>query len=773
MVRSSWTLFKWSLAVVLIAGLVGIPWIYRELDNEIRRQVEARFAAHYSGLLVSVQSARLVEGEGIHIKGLRILEPGLEAAHAELAYVDEMIVHCSTSLKDLASGDLQSTRVILRRPRYRASRQFDGGWSIQKLWPPPQFSKTPIETVLENATFEFIDELKQPASRFVLRDVNLAITPEIAAEGEPAADPQQATVQGSLSADHVRHVEFSGRLNRKTMQLQLSGNVEGLDISPELHAALPAQIVKPLAPLRALRARAGAGFRVAYDPQAVPPVSFDLQGKVERGRLDDPRLPYPLTDLQATVHCTNDLIQVTNAFCRSRQTTVRLGMRREGLGADRPMQLQVSARQLVIDRHLVAILPESLRDAWKKFAPTGEVDVDADLRFDGARWHPRLDAKCLDVALTYEKFPFRLERGAGTLRLHDDLLTMDLTAYANTDPVRLTGAVRSPGPNWTGVVDINCAQLELGEDILAAIPDPARQVVRSLHPHGVISGNVRCWQRDDMIPHKSLHLDLKNCSVRYDGFAYPIDGVQGSIDLLDDVWTFSNLTGTNYPGRITCQGKLQGQGQEQLLDLQFTGTNVRLDEQLRAALDTSSQRVWGELQPRGAIDMRCQVQFRTDPRKLDVWLTVNPRPEVTSLQPVGFPYRLEQVRGPITYDHGVVKFQNLKAQHGAATVQCSGTAQGRPDGGWQAAFSHCMVDRISIDRDLLAAVPTSLRSVLLELRPSGKFNLVGAMGLGQSGAPSAPITAQWDADVFFHQNNLLAGVLLENLHGSVRLTGRL
>lgn len=763
-------MFKWGLAIVIIAGLVGIPWIYRELDNEIRRQVESRFAAHYPDLLVSVHSARLVEGEGIHIKGLRILEPGLDAAQAELIYVDEMIVQCSTALKHLAAGDLHSRQVILRRPRMRASRMFDGGWSVQQLWPPPQFSEVPIETVVENATIEVIDELKQSPSRYSLRDVNLSITPELADDG--TISDNLATIRGSLSADHLRQVQFAGELDREKVTISLAGNLQGLDISPELHAALPGQLDGPLEPLRSLRAMASAEFRIDYDRDAVQPLTFDVRGKIERGRLDDPRLPYPLTDLQANVHCTNDLIDVTNVFCRSRQTTVQLSLRREGLGPLKPMHLNASARQLVIDRHLVAILPEELRDAWQKFQPTGEIDIDADLRFDGQKWHPRLDVKCLDVALVYEKFPFRLERGAGTLRLHDDLLTMDLTAYANTDPLRITAAIRSPGPDWKGVVDVNCPHLELGEDVLAALPDSSRAVVRSLHPHGVISGNIRCWQQEDLVTHKSAHIDLNNCTVRYDGFPYAIDGVKGSIDLRDDLWTFSNLTGINYPGQITCQGKLLGEEEGRGLELYFTGTNIRLDEQLRAALDQRAQRVWGELQPRGAIDMNCLVRFQPDPRQLQVWVNLSPRPEVTSIQPIGFPYRLEQVRGPISFNNGVVQFENLRAQHGATSLLCTGKAQGLDDGGWWLGFEKCIVERLAVDRDLHAALPPSLKTILLQLHPTGRFNLAGAMELAQSGAPKSPITAQWDTNVYFHQNNISAGVNLESLHGAVRLTGR-
>ena len=50
----------------------AIPYFHRRVDEEIRRAVLEKIAAHYSRLTVTLRSALLVEGEGIELRGLTI-----------------------------------------------------------------------------------------------------------------------------------------------------------------------------------------------------------------------------------------------------------------------------------------------------------------------------------------------------------------------------------------------------------------------------------------------------------------------------------------------------------------------------------------------------------------------------------------------------------------------------------------------------------------------------------------------------------------------------
>src|SRR3954468_23577822 len=64
-------------AVILALGYFGYRYVLTDqLDEQIRQKIEAKFRAHYQDLLVTVESARRIAGEGIEIRGLTIREPG-------------------------------------------------------------------------------------------------------------------------------------------------------------------------------------------------------------------------------------------------------------------------------------------------------------------------------------------------------------------------------------------------------------------------------------------------------------------------------------------------------------------------------------------------------------------------------------------------------------------------------------------------------------------------------------------------------------------------
>jgi hypothetical protein len=103
-VRFCWFLFKWGLLVGLAAALVAVPLVYRHLDGEVRRRVEQHFARQYPDLKVSVRSAELVEGEGIRVHGVSIVDPSLTGPRAELLQVEEAFLYCRADLNALLSG---------------------------------------------------------------------------------------------------------------------------------------------------------------------------------------------------------------------------------------------------------------------------------------------------------------------------------------------------------------------------------------------------------------------------------------------------------------------------------------------------------------------------------------------------------------------------------------------------------------------------------------------------------------------------------------------
>lgn len=765
-----WSVFKWSLALAVLAALVAAPYLYTRVDEEVRRQVEAKIGAHYKTLAVRVRHAQLLEGQGIEVRGLSISQPGVVGPQAELAYIDEALLTCTTDLDKLIQGQIAISHVRIRRPIFRATRLTDGSWSTGRLMPWPSFGpKTPTGSI-ENATFELVDPQKNPASMLTIRDINLSWKPLHVPE---APQTKRLEIRAQLAADHVQRVEFSGMFEPATKRLFLQGQASGLDISPELRTSLPADLAEQLAPFGNLRAEAQINFSVMHDAAAQPPLKFDVTAQLIRGRIDDPRLPYPLNDLRATVHCTHEGFSVDELTARNGSASLRLTCRGSGYTADSPLALEIAGEKLRLEDQLVNSLPESLREHWYRYLPQGEIDVDVKLAYDGIKWTPDAIIRCRDASFTYYKFPYRLNQGSGTISYANNKLLLRLTAYSGSQPVRFDGEIFNPGPNFTGSVVVEGDNIVFDEKLVNAMPAKCRDVLRQLTPQGTFNFYTRHWRDDPQRPgvHQHLLVAVNRASLNYAKFPYPLGNIRGAVEMLDGQWTFRNLEGTNDTGFVTCQGDLTTTPDGPQLTLHFTGQKVPLEEELRDALPPNMQRLWNTLQPLGEVDLTTTVQYWSHLKRMGVVVDLAPRGDTASITPVPFPYRMERLKGAIHYENGHADLSKLEAVHGPTTMTGGGSCDFQPDGSWQLHLENCTVDRLQTDRELITALPEMLRKAANELKPTGAINLRGSVDFSRSEQADSPLKTQWDLAVDVHQGTLNVGVPLENIYGGARLTG--
>ena len=110
--------------------------------------------------------------------------------------------------------------------------------------------------------------------------------------------------------------------------------------------------------------------------------------------------------------------------------------------------------------------------------------------------------------------------------------------------------------------------------------------------------------------------------------------------------------------------------------------------------------------------------------------------------------------------------------HGAVKISSEGFSTFQSDGRWNIQFTQLSVDRLRADRDLIQALPESLRKVLAELNPTGSINLQGSLGFERTGRSDEPLHATWNVRLGLQQSNLqLGGIGVENVHGQVALLG--
>ncbi|HEV7223155.1 MAG TPA: AsmA-like C-terminal region-containing protein [Pirellulales bacterium] len=784
MIRCCWSSCKWGSLIALTGAAAAVLFFYHRIDDEVRRRVEAKIAAQYPELTVSVRSARLISGQGIEIRGLSIAEPGVSGPTAELAYIEEIFLHSAIDWRELMQGELSISTIDIRRPTIRVTHRADGSWSAARLFPLPTLGKTPPRGVIENGTVEISDPLKNQSGTYTLRDAQLEFEPDDRAP--PSADGRIAMqLHGRLSGDHLRRAEVAASFAPSGERWSLAGTIEELEFSPELTRSLPGIASRRLAELGSLRAQMKGRFSVYRDPAARPALGFEIAGQVNRGRIDDPRLPYPLTDLRAVFQCNQQGLSVSEATASSGQTTLHVTeFKREGYSPNSPCSLKAEGRRLLFASQLKSALPQSWQDEWQKFMPSGEFDVDKlELVYDGARWTPHLVLRSLNVAFSYYKFPYRLERAAGHVELKDRRLSVHLKAYSEGELVRLDGEFLDPGARATGFFEASADNVRFDEKLFLALAEPARRIVRSLNPRGAMNVVFRCEAAAEARPvwRPHLRLALNRCSLRYDDFPYPLDNIRGQVMMHDGLWEFVDgvgLEGSNDTGWVTCQGRLIPSPAGYEVSLNFKARNVPLEEELRDALavrNPGAARLWHDMKPRGAVDLEAIIGFSPQRGKPLVTVTASPSKQgeqPLSIEPSYFPYRLEILRGTFAYRDGRVKFDDLRMQHRNTILIGRGACDVDSLGGWRLALDKIEVDRLRADRDLVQALGAGrLKKLLADLQPAGPVNLRGRLTLAKSGEPRAPITSSWDLSAIISNGRLECGVALERISGGAAFKG--
>lgn len=818
-----WSLFQWGVFLGVAAALAAGGYLYFRLDDEICRQVEHRLADHYQNLSVHVGRARFEQDRGIAIYDLSLQEPQRDNTPQPLVSIEEMYLAGKVRMEELLSGQPRIERIVVRRARLRATRQPDGQWNVKTLLPLPHFSEqSPILTI-EDATVILEDSARSASAPLVVRDIDLTLTP-LEADAAAVVAAGRYRLQGTVTGLPARELHLDGEVSSNDGTLNLAATATGLEVSPELLAALPGIQTGEL-PGAELSGRADIVFQVSR-PDAKAGMKWSATVKVDRGRLAHPLLPAPLTDLTFTAQADADRLFIERLAAKCGPSNVTLACERAGWSASAPLGLAARVVGLPLDHHLESVLPESIARVWRRFQPAGLVDAEVRLSFDGRVWRPQLSAECRGVSLTdAEKFPYLLEQTTGTVSYAPagangaDRLQLNLMGIGGGRPVRIkadlahlappepqgvtvdTGLAdgqpaESPGPRAAGYrgvppagmagpplrhplgwVEISGSDIPLHEQLIAALPEKGESLVRSLRPQGAIDFLFRAEWKELSQPRADVtqEIRLKDCAIQYAPFPYPLHHVHGLVTERNKHWTLHDVSGRggSDSATVVCRGESTPRGDACRVELTFQAENVPLDDNLKQALSPPVRLAWGELRPQGRVDFTAHAIHETGQPKPSIEVVLQPRERSVSIEPLKFPYRLEQVEGVATYQSGRVELLNVRARHDRAVYSAAtGTWRPTPDGGWRLVFSGANADHLTAHRELFAALPPGLQKAMEQLQPSGTFGVYNSSLSFARSPQSSRILAAWDVNLDCHQASIQGGLPLRSVAGGIHLFGQ-
>ena len=658
--------------LTVVAAAFGAVYLYTQLDDEIRLHAEKLLDDHYQDLDVRVGGARLIEGSGIRLHDVTFADPRVSGVGQTLVTIDEIFLKADVRIAQLVQNKLQVDQIIVRRPQCRAIRHADGKWNLAKLLPAPKFGDGPLNLRMEGGQLEIVtsSDVGEPLA---LRDFQ-CVAKRPAENSVAGGVPSPIHLEIEFSSQSVERMALAGTIDSSTGDFAFDGQVDDLHVASQLCRHIPRDLFPVGSDLNCVQGTIGFAFRVARHAADGNRVLFSLDaGTLSDGSVDHPRLSRLVTKVAGKWTCDNQGFEVQELTGRFGEGTFSANCRRRGWQSGTPVEVDLRVTHLAVDQRFIEALPSPMNGLWRKFEPEGLVDVDEmRLEFDGRKWRQeKVVITCQDLAFRPEKFPYRVTKGRGTIRLgltpdrQSSESMADLVFDAGGREARFRSHLTNPGPKWVGWMHVDGEGIQIDDALIQAIPNDkkGRDFVESLNPVGRIDV---AWQARRNTPSQEkldieMDLRLQNCSVVYERFIYPLHNIVGQVHLEDGRWDLTDLQGVHSAGTVQCAGSRIPTLDGGTLELTFDCQNIALAEDLQGALPPPVQNLWSQLRPRGQADARISVRHETGQPKPTIEVTAWPRGDSVSVYPTFFPYRFEKIEGEVLITEGNATLRAVRA----------------------------------------------------------------------------------------------------------------
>ena len=789
-----------------------------------------------TGLVAQLGQARFLEGQGIQLNDLSIelddqdaetLNPDGSATQSSKLLIYEAFLHSPASMAELVAQELEINAIEFRRAKLIIVRDSNGNWDFEnvlaklKNLSPGNDGVKPIG--LRDCEVQIVDQSWSRTKPVSITGLDLFIQP---VEHE---NRELIQITGKCQSAGVSNIEFLTYIDsaNQTWNSELSA-VEA-KLSRDLLNILPKSLSAKFENLTQfsgvvnLEATAIGSTRLDDLP------NFSLAGNVSQLNIDDPQIPKPIQNASGNFQISNEGFSVSNASGGLGQGEfLNCNYSQRGILTPTQWHLDGKVNQFNFDHgpRMRRWLDKFCKKFCKEFSPHGASNFEFNLDYDGQHLKRVVNADLTDMSFSFYKMPYRVNNCFGRVECVDDQLVFRVRSIDRRQQLDFKGRVTGHGDKTTFEIDISApGDVPIDQKLLVALESTPKlsKVVRSFQPTGFVGGIGRIERK---IPHgpveKSFDVRVKQCSIRHDHFDYPIHHINGLIQSRDSVFTFSNLTGKNGSGTVTCNG---GWNPTQGLGVQFLCNSIPLNDQLRFALKPEIREIWNGFRPRGTLDaMRVDMTLPIGQRHVDVVVEakMNKTTEATeanyvSIHPVWFPYQINHVVGTVNIGDGEIKLTDIEGKHQKTWIACQGSGRYNNDN-WSVKLDEMFVGGLKADEDFLKAIPSGLATPIQKLQFDGLMTVKGELSvagskqlgqypnqpanqLGQRGtyqnqsnltashfasnqsrlttagyragyrSIQQPTTLAWDLELVLNQAKMLVGFPIENVFGGVKLVG--
>jgi hypothetical protein len=196
--------------------------------------------------------------------------------------------------------------------------------------------------------------------------------------------------------------------------------------------------------------------------------------------------------------------------------------------------------------------------------------------------------------------------------------------------------------------ELTVRDLALDDDLFARLPPLATKVRRTFNPTGSVDLDVKFartpagWTREVVARPNRL-------GVMYAKFRYPVSDVAGTVKQVTDSDGTDefrvDLIGTAGGRRVVAKGTVGATGQDPLVQLTISGTDVPIDDRLFAALPPKYTAVLSQLRATGRADFIAELRQAPGVNRLENAIRL--RVYGGAVHPTPFPVPLADVSGRV------------------------------------------------------------------------------------------------------------------------------
>ncbi len=763
------------------------------LDRELRKAVLCRLNEIFPQARIRMDRVTIEGPDKISIHGLRMAVRDGDK-YCQMLSIERVDLHGDLDVSHCIQDTVLVRRIDIVRPQADVWKLSSGTWSVAALVARNPSGGKPAPVVqLHQGNVSFHRARLREGTPIVFHDVSGAF-----GEGEVVQTTELGIpirrLEGKLSAQSsgtCEHVLLDGWYDRSHGRWFAKGSLQGAHFSSDLIQKLPDNMSRSLTQLAGLSCKVNADMEMERNgPDAA--WEFRVGGKLEQGRLQDARLPYPLDDLCGSFFCNNESLQLRDVTARSGQASCKFEMDIRGLHPQAPVDIRAEARMLQLDGRLYSALPPKWQSYWDRVQPLGYVDARLELKSDGQTWRPQIELACRDVQVEAWLFPYPLSKVVGRVIIEKDMLVgVGLRGEAGGQPVAGGFKFHRWNDEWYGNLQIRSdGAMAIDEKVISALtvrgqPTSAvERFVRSLEPTGTFrikNANFSRQINDLAIWHKELDIEVADCSMLYQGFQYPLHRIHGRIVATDDHWQLQNFEGWNDSGRIQCNGEWYDRREEGIpFQLTFMAHSLPMEEELQRALPQDARQLWDQIRPSGAIDQAMvQIVRPTGDAKIDLEVVLhednhanNSSGQSLRLHPKSFPYWLSDVSCDLTYRPGQLVISQASACNATSRVSLKAQCEQNGQGNWVGQVNWLPTSRIVVDTQLLRALPDSVSGSLIALDLRGPVNMTGVtrfeLPIDSVTAPTTEVDLQMELE----DVQLGEGKYVDGIRGTLRMVGR-